>query len=319
MERLDFTKSFLFCVAISLIISPYALAKAAPAIAPAFDAAQTNTVLSISLVDQFIVGFSGLFIKPMYMTLSVLLILFLRGIKSRDIVLLRWSIILFLLGEAFCAVNYIFFSGVSDLFEILHGLGMVGLGVLLPWGMFELFDERILRVTDQNHRCAFQKMCRICWKYEDVSCGLHRLFRYLAPAFAIIALLPLTAPLRPFHIVLPVFGSKAIFQFSFIVLIFEIRIYPILAFVFMFSSIFYLRGGPSEIKKAQPLFFAGLGFWLYSLFRFIMVTGYYGLPQWMNFWEELIELITIIGMGFFFIIFRRQLGLKTFPKPFFKK
>lgn len=253
------------------------------------------------------------------MILSLLLIILLRGNKSRDIVLLRWSIILFLLGEVFCAANYIFFSGISDLFEILHGLGMVGLGVLLPWGMFELFDERILRVTAQNNRCAFQKMCRICWKNEDVSCGLHRLFRYLAPAFAIIALLPLTAPLRPFHIELPVFGSKAIFQFSFIVLVFEIRIYPIIAFVFMSSSMLYLWDSPSGIKKAQPLFFTGLGFWLYSLFRFIMVSGYYGLPQWMNFWEELIELITIIGMGFFFIVFRKQLGIKTFPKPFFKK
>jgi len=270
---------------------------------------QKPQAAAISWTAQLVVMLSGLVIKPVYMALSVLIILFLWRQKSRDLVLLRWSMILFFLGEAFCAATYLFASGDFDFFEILHGLGMVGLGAFLPWGMVALFDDRVVRVTNQGKQCALQRLCKQCWKQKDVSCGLKRIFLFVASAFAVIALMPLTSPLNPTHIILQVFGSSTHFKFSLLVQIFELRIYPLLASALMLYSLLPLRGGLSGIQRAQLPFFAGLGFMLYSLFRFFLLTGYRGLPQWINFWEELTELITVIGMGVFLILFRRQLNL----------
>ena len=63
------------------------------------------TILSIPWSEQLLVIISGLVIKPAYMVLSFVLILFLRRNPARDLVLIKWSLITFLAGEGFCAAN----------------------------------------------------------------------------------------------------------------------------------------------------------------------------------------------------------------------
>ncbi|MFC1853370.1 rhodanese-like domain-containing protein [candidate division CSSED10-310 bacterium] len=259
--------------------------------------------------EQIVVILSGFVIKPAYMILSLLIILILWGQRSRDLVLIRWAMIAFLLGETFCAATYLFAAGDCDPMELMHGLGMVGLSAFLPWGIFVLLDARILRFTEHNSRCTLQRLCQYCWKYDDVSCGLQRLFLFAAPALALIALIPLTAPLEATNVMLDIFGTKTHFRFSFPVLMCEIRLYPVTAAALMLLTLLPLSRGLKSIEKAQIPFFLGLGFMLYSLFRFFLLTGFRDLPHWVNFWEEFTELLTIIGLLLLLYVFRRQLGL----------
>lgn len=265
--------------------------------------------LPANAFTQWVVLLSGLVIKPAYMVLSLALIILLWRQKVRAMVLIRWALVTFLLGEAFCAANYLLIGGENEALEILHGLGMVGLSAFLPWGMFTLLDQYILHFSEDKANCALLRLCGQCWKQNNVSCGLKQLFLFLAPALAVIALMPLTAPLKPSHFTMTVFDVETQFNFFIRVLQWELRLYPIMASLLMISSLVLLRGGRKSIQTAQVPFFAGLGFMLYSLFRFFLLYSYDCLPHWANFWEEITELIMTIGLGIFFIIFRRQLGL----------
>ncbi len=100
---------------------------------------------------------TGFLIKPAYMTLALVLILLLRKQKNTAMVLIRWSLITFLAGELFCAANYILAGGQCETLDILHGLGMVGFSVFLPWGLFVLADEYVLRFSNETANCSLLK------------------------------------------------------------------------------------------------------------------------------------------------------------------
>lgn len=264
--------------------------------------------LSTTPLTQWLVVITGFFIKPAYMILAFVLILLLWKHKTRCMAKIRWAMITFFLGEAFCAANYLLTGGESELLDILHGMGMVGLGVFLPWGLFNLVDEWGLHFSENTATCSLLRLCGRCWKQHDVPCGLKRLFLFTAPTLAVIALMPLAAPLKSSHYILSVFNVETHFISSTSVLQWELRLYPILAAVLLLSSLVFLTGGRAAVKRAQVPFFIGLGFLLYSLFRFFLVSGYDGLPHWVNFWEELTELMTIIGVYVLLIVFRGRLG-----------
>jgi hypothetical protein len=271
--------------------------------------ANTVSLMPADIYTQWLVVLTGLVVKPVYMVLSLILIILLWKQKSRAIVLIRWALVLFLLGESFCAANYLVTGGENEILEILHGLGMVGLSSFLPWGMFTLADHYILHFSEEKKNCTLLPLCGKCWKQYNVSCGLKRLFLFAAPTLAVIALIPITIPLRPINVAMMVFDVETQFNFSIGVLYWELRLYPILAFLLMISSIILLKGGRKRIQVAQAPFFVGFGFLLYSLFRFFLLYSFENFPHWANFWEEITELIMIIGLSIFFIIFRRQLGL----------
>ncbi len=272
-----------------------------------------KTVLTLTPLMQGLVVVTGVFIKPAYMILALVLVFLLRKQTARYMVLIRWAMITFFLGEAFCAANYLLASGGSQILDILHGAGMVGLAVFLPWGLFTLADEQVLHFSGETSACALLRLCGQCWKQNDVPCGLKRLFLFAAPTLAVIALMPLTAPLKPSHCTLLVFGVETHFVFSTAVMQWELRLYPILAAVLLMGSLLFLlfsRDGRAGVKRAQVPFFTGLGFMLYSLFRFFLLYGYDSLPHWVNFWEELTELMTIIGVYVILLVFRKQLGFR---------
>jgi len=269
--------------------------------------------IRISKIHQWNIVFMAFFIKPTYMILSVLIALILRKNFQKDLVLIRWAMISFFLGEAFCATNYLITGGESDLLEILHGLGMVGMAVLLPWGILVMTDERVFHVTREKRACAFLGMCRNCWKQGGMQCNMKKIFYFMAPALAITALMPLSAPLNPFCITVPVWDDQATYQFSFLLQTVELRIYPLLGAGFMLLSLFYLKKDITGIMRAQPPFFIGFGFMGYALFRFVVLLyGYRGLPHWLNFWEEIMEFILILGILLFLFLFRKTFGLKSY-------
>jgi len=269
------------------------------------------TQLEISPIAQLMAVISGFVIKPVYMILSLVLILIIRKNKTPPVTLIRWSLISFLVGESFCALNYLLTRGASDILEILHGAGMVGFSIFLPWGVFVLIDEYVLHFSTESAPapCASIKLCGPCWKYSSAPCKLKQLFWFAAPTLAIISLMPLFMPLKPFHYILNIYSTPGHFYFSSLVLGIELRLYPILAAVLMLSSLFFLGGDNTSLKKSQLPFFIGTGFMSFSLLRFVLIYAYYGSPHWFSFWEELTELMIIAGLCLFFYIFRKTVGL----------
>jgi rhodanese-related sulfurtransferase len=261
-----------------------------------------------SYLDQLAAPAAGFVTKPIYMIICVMVILFLRGGQGRALRLLRWSMILFLVGETICAADYVAGGG-SDILELMHGLGMVGFGALLPWGIFTWLDERVLRFSDPGARCSFQRFCGRCWKREEVSCGLQRLFLFAAPALAIIALIPLSTPVVPINVTLPVFGDDVAYVKTLVEQLVEFRLFPALALLQLLYTALRLLGGKESMERAQRPFFLALGLLSYALLRYFLFSSFQQMLVWSDLWEELTELITIIGVYVFLRVFSRQLKL----------
>ena len=125
--------------------------------------------------------------KPLYMLLSLMLILALRRVQSPDLGSVRWALISFLAGEGFCAVNYIFFQEQSHFVEYLHCSGMVVCFGFAAYAFLEGIDLRIIRFSAENEKCAALSLCDGCIKYTDAPCGLKRLFMVLIPAMSVVS------------------------------------------------------------------------------------------------------------------------------------
>ncbi|HEY3355877.1 MAG TPA: rhodanese-like domain-containing protein [Polyangia bacterium] len=267
-------------------------------------------IVRLTTFEQIVVTASGGVIKPAYMLLALVLIVWLWRARARDLALVRWGLVAFLAGEAICALDFFFGAAVEAApLDFLHGLGMIGMGALVPWGLFHLVDDRVLRFGDPDERCVVQRLCGHCWKREQVSCGLKRLFLLLAPALAVCALIPLAVPLRAGHHVSPVFLSQVPYGMPVLNQIVEFRIYPVLGAVLLLVATWRLRGGPASIGRAEAPFFLGLGVTSFALVRFFLSYAFREAPLWSDFWEELTELCAIVALGMILLVFRAQLGL----------
>jgi rhodanese-related sulfurtransferase len=265
--------------------------------------------IGASLLVQIVAVASAFIIKPTYMLLSLMVIIALWRRPERDLALIRNSMVAFLAGEGICAVNYII--GETDSGDLLHGLGMLVMGALLPWGLFRLLDERVLRLSDPESRCVVQRFCGHCWKKDPVSCGVQRLFLFLAPALALLALLPLCAPLQRLDVVYQVFGNEVRSFKGLEAQFVEFRIYPLIAALLLLITTGLLaRGDRAALQRAQAPFFAGFGFMSYSLMRFVFFTCFRrDQPTWIDFWEEATEFMTVGVVCLVLWVFRRQLAL----------
>jgi rhodanese-related sulfurtransferase len=267
-------------------------------------------VVKISVLSQLAMTAAAFVVKPAYVIMSFLVFLILWQKKSRDLVLVRNAMLIFFIGENACTLNYLIASNSSVWLEFLHGLGMVGMFFLLFWGLVLFFDERVFHYAQMDKTCAFQRHCRHCWKKENVACGLHRLALYLLPALAFVALIPLTMPLRPFKIIMPVFLSDVIWLKDFWNLFFEFRLYPIIGALGFMISFLFLRQGRSGVIKAQLPFFLALGFTCYSFFRFGLLSTFNENQAWADWWEESTEFIMIAMVVLLLVVFKKQLELE---------
>ncbi len=264
-------------------------------------------LVPMSRIQQLAATISGLGFKPTYMALTLALILGLWGNKSRDVALIRGGLIAFLVGESFCALNYLIFSGASDSFDALHGLGMVFMGALVSWGLVVLLDERVLSVTAPARACAFKRLCGACWKYQNVSCRLQRLLLLAIPALAITALMPWCTPLRVLHQESMVFATPVLYSYSINLQLADFRLYSFLAAAFFFVAWARTFKGVAFLKSAQLPFFTAMGLMSFSLFRFFLLEAFRLSPAWMDFWEEATELFLIVGLGWFLYLNRMEM------------
>lgn len=261
-------------------------------------------------VDQAVSVFTAVLVKPFYMLLALVLGLWLWPQRDRDVTLIRWALLIFLAGEVSCALN-IAIKTPADLFEIGHQAGMVLFGMFLPWGLLEFVDARVLNYSPDDRACSLQRLCQHCWKRENVPCGLQRLMRFALPCLAVVALVPLTTPLRTMNIQYDLFGVSVPYRIDILESLLVTRLFPIWAAWLFLVAFFTLGSRRSGLAQARTPFFLGLGFLAFSLLRFLLLHTFWNRPFWSDAWEEMTELFTVCTVAWFLWVFRRQLALPT--------
>jgi phage shock protein E len=278
----------------------------APAIAPEL---LRPPELHLGFAEQAVTAVAWFGVKTTYMLLSLVLLVILWGKPGRVLLLFRLGLLWFLIGEALCWVNISFYDGRSRTMELLHGLGMIGFFAYLMWGLSHLVDHAVLGYSEPKAPCVAIRLCRKCWKKEAVPCGIHRTLLFAAPAAAIVALMPLTAPLSPASYLIPIFGTPIHWAVDLHMQLVEFRLYPVIGAVLLLVSFFMLLGGRAWVARSQAPFFIGLGFAFFALFRFIVFRAYWDVPVWADAWEELTELLAVVFLAAVLWAFRGPLGI----------
>jgi len=260
------------------------------------------------LYEKVLAVASGFGVKPGYTILSLIIAIVLWRSKSPDLAALRWSMIFFFLGENFCAVNYFVFTDKSYFLEYLHSFGMLLSFGFATYAIFEGIDRRILMLSEPNKKCAALGLCRKCIKYENIPCGLKRTFLMIIPAMILIASIPFCADWNRISYNTMIFGTFYNYTHSIIYQQFEHLYCPIAAMFFLIVSLLILL-----FKKIDPLpmakifFAAGIGPLGFGMFRSIFAGMYSQNMLWFNFWEEVTELLFIVGVCFILWVFRQSL------------
>lgn len=258
--------------------------------------------------EQWAAVISGFAIKPTYMLLSLVLAVVLRRRTSPDLAALRWAMIFFFVGETFCAINYLVVSDHSKLLELLHSYGMVLCFAFTTFATFEAMDHRFFKYTDSKERCAAAGLCRGCIKYTQVPCGLKRCFLLLIPMLIIVALMPFTANPDPVSYNTRILGTFYNYSHPVVHQVYEIRFCPVAAIGLLAAALAVLAAGKREpVLKSKVLFAAGAGSLGFGLFRWFLFAPYRENLVWFGFWEEITELLFVVGTCAVLWIFRHGL------------
>ncbi|MEJ2111810.1 MAG: rhodanese-like domain-containing protein, partial [Acidobacteriota bacterium] len=187
--------------------------------------------------EQSALILSGFVMKPIYMILSLIVILILRRSKAPDLVALRWSMVFFLSGEIACMFNYLIFTHESHIMEYLHGFGMVAGFSFAAYALLEAIDTRLIRLSDPDKKCAALSICRSCIKYGTVPCRLRQIFYFGITALAVLAVIPFFSPVRAVSYNTQIYGTFYNFSHSVLYQIYEIRFCPAMAIIFFAVSL----------------------------------------------------------------------------------
>jgi len=269
--------------------------------------------LEFGTIAQVFVVASAYVIKPLYMILCAVLLLWIHKKREADLRMLFWALLSFEIAEHLCMLNYLLFSNECDLLEAGHMLGMVGTTVFFPWALFLMIDSRLLHLTSPASACLAQRFCKGCWKRDgDKRCAARQLFIVLVPALAIVSLIPFGLPVRDASFVASIFGTDVSYETRLATELLEFRVFPALAILFLAPCFALLLRGERYVSKATPLFFLGLGFSFFSLLRFTLQRSFSPVPAWADVWEQLTEILLIISVGALLWILRRQLDVDPF-------
>lgn len=260
------------------------------------------------LGEQAAAVIAGFVIKPLYMLLSAAIIVLLWRRHASDLALLRWGLVLFLLGEAFCTVNYVFFNEQSEGVEYMHGLGMI-LGVsFMLIALLEGTDSRLVHYSSETDKCAALSLCKGCAKYAEVPCGLRRLFLLLIPNAMVLAGIPLTASPQTVSYNTTIVGTPYNYSHAIIQQLFEIRYAPLAAIVFLSLAFASLAlGGSKGVRPSKVLFGSGVGYLAFGLLRLVLLGLFSSNMVWFVFWEEATELLLVLAILAVLVIFRDRL------------
>ncbi|MFA6033994.1 MAG: hypothetical protein WC889_13930 [Myxococcota bacterium] len=267
--------------------------------------------IQLTLLEQVIATGSGFVLKPAYMIAMFVMVLYLRKVRDIDLKQLRAGVAVFLLGEVFCAIDYLFASGTSIPMQWLHGFGMVVGTAMICLGFVTMLDERVLFFSDQSRPCAVGRFCRNCKKMEGGRCPFEWLFVFAALSLAVMCLMPLCSPLATTEQTAMVFGTPVCQSSPAELLFFEMRVYPIAALLlFVVSAVVILVRKHEPVRAAKYTFSLATGFFIYGLLMYVLQYCYRDNLVWATFWEEVTEFMMTAGLALFLWIFRSQLGVE---------
>lgn len=261
-----------------------------------------------TLFLQWVAVVAGFVIKPIYMLLSLFLIILLRRQKSFDLVLLKWGLASFFLGEAACSVNYLFFNEQSLFYEYLHSLGMVISFAFVGMALLEGVDQRIIRYSDPESKCSLISLCHGCIKYKEVPCGLKNVFEIMTLFLVILTMIPLSAVPVPVSYNTIILGTFYNYTHAGIHQLYEIRSCPLIAIaLFIFSWIALKIRSKESFIYAKIFLGVGVGHLGFSMFRLYLLSVFNGEMVWFVFWEEFTEFMLMVGVGWVIWIFKDRL------------
>lgn len=247
-------------------------------------------------------------IKPVYMGLSLVLILWLWRQRATDLAFLRWGLIWFWIGENGCSIDFLFFARGSDFWEYVHGYGMAVGFAFIVYAFLEGFDQRVIKFSPAQERCAALSLCRACTKYVDVPCGLKRLFLVMIPAFFLLALMPLCASFNLTSYDTTIVGSVHNYCHLATSQLFEWRLCPVLAMTLLVASWVTLKFKRHEpVAASKALLAAALGPLSFGMLRMFFVSTFTDNLLWFDVWEEVTELLFIVAIAVVLWVFREAL------------
>lgn len=279
-------------------------------IAAVTDAAAPS-VSEMSTAEQWLAIIAGWVVKPLYMVLSLLWIVWLWRCTEPDLVALRRGLIAFWLGENACTVNYLCLGGGSDLWEFLHNFGMAVGFSFIAWAVLAGLDRRLIKLSPPTERCAALHLCKECIKYAEVPCKLQQVFKMLIPAALLTAVIPFTAGIRMVSYETVVLGRTEHYALMASSQLFENFYCPAIAIVCMTVSWIVMlckKGDP--VPLAKVLFAAGLGPLGFGFMRLILSGVFADNLLWYVVWEEVSELLFVIAVGYVLWVFRHALFAK---------
>jgi rhodanese-related sulfurtransferase len=265
-------------------------------------------VRQMTQAKQWVAVITAFGVKPLYMLISFGLILWLWRQQAPDLTALRWGLIIFWLGENACSVNYLFFHGLSDLWEFLHNYGMAVGFSFMAWAFLEGLDVRVIKYSPAKERCAALSLCQACIKYADAPCGLQRLFKVAIPAAIVVALMPLCAPVKVVSYNVNILGSLQNYSQMVSSQLFETRYCAVLAILLLATSwLVLLLKRDDPVTPSKMFFAAAMGPLGFGLMRLFLFSAYSDDLLWFIVWEEFTELVFVVGLAFGLWFFRESL------------
>ncbi len=247
--------------------------------------------------EQTLAVFGGFTLKPLYMFLSLGLIIVLWRQAGPDLAALRASFVFFLAGELACEANFLLAHDRSALFEYLHSYGMVVAFALAAFALAEGLDRRILHVSDPDAPCALLPLCGPCRKHANVPCGMRRILILLVALTAGLSLIPLSMEIRPGSINTGIWGYAYNLSHPAVHQIYEIRFLPLAAMGFSLAAFLPLLVRPAAgIEGPMRAAAAAAGALGFSLFRGFLCQAFAERQIWFGFWEEFSETLYVLGV-----------------------
>lgn len=264
---------------------------------------------SMSINEQGAAALAMLGIKPIYMLLSGAVSLILLSRKATDLRILGGALLVFLIGEIFCALNYLFFKDNSYSAEYLHSFSMAIAFGLFAYALLEGLDERLVHFSQADKRCELLPVCGPCAKYKPVRCGIRRIAQLLGVALVILALIPLLSPFSTTAYNTNIFMIIHYYTRPFVHQWFEATYSPITAIILVCLALLVMQLTPRVTLHplARYLLCLGVGFLGFGFFRVGLGMLYAETLVWATFWEELTELMFVGAVIYVLWVFRPTL------------
>jgi rhodanese-related sulfurtransferase len=275
----------------------------------AYSPSEQSPYRSMTLVQQTAAVFSGFGIKPLHMLLSAVLGFILLRQKAVDLRVFGWAVVIFLIAEIFCAINYLFFDHNSYLAEYLHSYGMALSFAVAAFAIMQGMDDRLLHLSAPEKRCILLPLCRGCVKYNQSACKMRTLFQVSAIAMAVLAFIPLAALPAFNSYVTTIFGTPYNYCRLLLNQYLEGRYLPMVTLIFCLATIVVIRwDSEKEIPAIARVLIAGaIGALSFGMFRLTLGAVFGRALIWADFWEEVTELMFVAFAAVVLWIYREGL------------